>query len=57
VVDPDAGSFITLEIAQLMGRKFIGVDIVEPATTPTLSFTCSRCDLEVLGVASIGAAS
>jgi site-specific DNA-methyltransferase (adenine-specific) len=27
VIDPAAGSFLTLEIAQLTGRKFIGVDI------------------------------
>ena len=27
VVDPAAGSFITLEVAQLMDRRFIGCDL------------------------------
>jgi site-specific DNA-methyltransferase (adenine-specific) len=36
VVDPAAGSFITLEIARLMGRRFIGCDLAwkEPNDTP-----------------------
>jgi site-specific DNA-methyltransferase (adenine-specific) len=33
IVDPAAGSFLILEIAHLLGRRFIGCDIAWKETT------------------------